>query len=398
MQKPLSKIINIDELALGMYVLNVKSAKRFVKIKTKGMVKSDEIIKQLKKQGVTSLTVRDEQPLIDEQEENEEPVPSGLKVKKQSTKKRTLAAEFYRSCKVYDDATNTIKGIFNDISSGKKMNIDAINELANDITESIIRNEHAIAILTRIRDKNTYHWEHAINTTILISGFALYIGMSKETVVQIAIGALLHDAGLAKLPMGIINKREKLNDNEEELLKKHVLWGYKICKADGVTNRIITDMLVNHHERLDGSGYPRGVKANKISKLARITSIVDVYDAMTGSKHYQKGEEPINALRYIISNGEKFDRSLVQQFIKYIGVHPVGSLVKLSNETLAIVTEGNREDPLNPKTIAFYNTKLDKRITSTEYALDNEDLTIRSAVKPEDYNINISKVIREIIA
>ncbi|WP_426358127.1 HD-GYP domain-containing protein [Pseudocolwellia sp. HL-MZ19] len=409
MQNTLSKLIPVKELKLGMYVLEVKSENRFIKIKTKGLVKSDSIIKQLKEQGVTDVFVRNDkaadmvqESTIDETPE-EEITPTSIdadspeKIPQPTPKKVTVAEEFHQSCKVYDNATNTIKAIFDDISADQKINITAINELANDITDSILRNEYAISILTRIREKDTYQWEHAINTAILVCGFSLFIGMKKETATQIAIGALLHDVGVAKLPKALLNKKEKLTTNEQTLVEKHVLWGHQICSNDGLSNKITTDMLVNHHERLDGSGYPRGLKGAKLSKLARITAIVDVYDAMTGNKHYKKGEQPINALRYLISKNEKFDRSLVQQFIKYIGVHPVGSLVKLSNETLAIVTEGNRNDPLNPTAIAFYNTKVGANITSKKYILDEEALSITTAARPEDYQINIAKVIRKIL-
>lgn len=410
MQNTLSKLITIDELKLGMFVLEVKSDNQFIKIKTKGLVKSERIIKQLKEQGVTGVIIRDDNTKNNTQESKIIEAPEIESTSLNSTtntsqtthkpvlRKISVAEEFHQSCKIYDNATHTIKTIFNDISADQKINITAINELANDITDSIIRNEYAISILTRIRDKDTYQWEHAINSAILMCGFSLFIGMKKETATQIAIGALLHDVGVAKLPKAVLNKKEKLTTNEQRLVEKHVLWGHQICSSDGLSNKITTDMLVNHHERLDGSGYPRGLKDSKLSKLARITAIVDVYDAMTANKHYKKGEQPINALRYLISKNELFDRSLVQQFIKYIGVHPVGSLVKLSNETLAIVTEGNRNDPLNPTAIAFYNTKLDKNITSKKHILDEEALTISTAARPEDYQINIGKVIREIIA
>lgn len=222
--------------------------------------------------------------------------------------------------------------------------------------------------------------------------------MKKEVATQIAIGAMLHDVGVAKIPHAILEKKEKLTKNEQELTQKHVTWGHSICKSDGLTNKITTDMLINHHERLDGSGYPRGIDGSKLSKLARITAIIDVYDAMTGNKHHKQGEQPINALRYLMSKNEKFDRTLVQQFIKYIGVHPAGSVVKLSNDTLAVITEGNRDEPLKPTAIAFYNTKHERNMNSKEHILHKEALTITAAVRPEDYKINISKIIREVIA
>ncbi|XPF94038.1 HD-GYP domain-containing protein [Colwellia sp. RE-S-Sl-9] len=394
-----SSTISVEELKLGMYVLDVKCEKRFFKIKTKGLVKSNDIINQLKKQGVTSIVIREDKSLNPPAEnitvaKKTLPHPSS---KKTLHKQKSVAEEFHHSCKIYDNATETIKDLFNDINTDKKINITAINQLAEEITNSIIRNEYAISILTRIRDKSTYQWEHAVNSAILMCGFVLFLGLKKEAATQIAIGALLHDVGVAKIPKTILDKKGKLTPNEQELTRKHLTWGHKICHSQGLSNKITTDMMINHHERLDGSGYPRGLNACKLSRLARITAIVDVYDAMTGNKHHKQGEQPINALRYLMSKNEQFDRTLVQQFIKYIGVHPVGSVVKLSNETLAVIIKGNREAPLEPTVIAFYSTKYERSITSKEYFLDKEAITISAAAKPEDYKINISKVIREVI-
>ncbi len=255
-----------------------------------------------------------------------------------------------------------------------------------------------MSILTRIRSRSTYQWEHAINSGVIMCGFSLFLGIEKSTTTNITIGAMLHDVGVAKVPKAIIDKNGKLTQNEQDVMQKHIVWGHNICKIDGISNKIITDMLVNHHERLDGSGYPRGIAAGKLSKLARITAIVDVYDAMTGEKSYKKGEQPIVALRHLLAKKDNFDRVLVQKFIKYIGVHPVGSLVKLSNETLGVVTEGNRLEPLKPKVTSFYSLKNQRNITSKPHSLSKEDIKIIASVRPEDYKINLSKVIRGMIS
>ncbi len=399
MSQELSNTVTIDELKLGMYVLDVKSKNRFFKIKTQGLVKSQKIIDQLKKQGVVSLVVKAQEESVEDTQNSPSQTPNiPQKNKPKATvKTKSLEDEFHLSCKIYDNATDCIKTIFDDIQSGQKVNFNAVNELASEITESVIRNEYAMSILTRIRHQSTYQWEHAINSGVLLCGFSLFLGIKKETATEITIGAILHDIGVAKVPKGITDKKGKLTANEKDVVQKHVSWGHQICKNDGVLNKITTDMLINHHERLDGSGYPRGIEAGKLSKLARITAIVDVYDAMTGDKYYKQGEQPINALRYLLAKNEKFDRVLVQQFIKFIGVHPVGSLVKLSNDLLAIVTQGNRRDPLKPKVTAFYNTKHSRNITSKEICLIKEPISIIASARAEDYKINLSKVIREII-
>ncbi|MEW6982256.1 HD-GYP domain-containing protein [Colwelliaceae bacterium 6471] len=406
------RTISIEELVIGMYVKDVTWANSAYKVKTQGLVKSQKIINQLKDQGVVSLVVEDEpaintndaststeepnanvQALADKQPTDKAPL---LKLSK--IKPRSLEDEFSQSCDLYANATDNAKEIFDDINSGKPLNAGAINAFAGAITESVIRNEYAMAILTRIRDKSTYQWEHAINCAILMCGFSLYLGLKKETAAQITLGAILHDIGNAKVSQGILNKPTKLTENDISVIQKHVMWGYDACKKDGLTNKIVTDIIINHHERLDGSGYPRKIGENKLSKLARMIAIVDVYDAMTGDKPYKAGEQPVNAFRYLMAKNNLFDRALVQQFIKYLGIHPVGSLVKLSDEKLAIVIKGNRDDPMKPLVKVFYNLKHTRYITSVNCDLaKDEKTTIVSPVRPDDYKINIARMIREII-
>ena len=122
-----------------------------------------------------------------------------------------------------------------------------------------------------------------------------------------------------------------------------------------------------------------------------------VYDAMTGDKTYQKSQQPINALRYLLGNKDKFDQNLVQQFIKYLGVHPVGSLVQLSDDKLAVIVEGNRSEPLKPKVKIFYSLKLQQYVKATDCDLTTSLVTIIASVRAEDFNINSAKVIRDTV-
>ena len=157
------------------------------------------------------------------------------------------------------------------------------------------------------------------------------------------------------------------------------------------------DMIVNHHERLDGSGYPRAIQGDKISRPARIMAIVDVYDAMTADRPHQDGDEPINALRYLLANKQMFDAELVQHFIKCLGVHPVGTIVKLTNDRLALVLEGNKLNPIKPKIKLFYNAKHSHHITPKNIDLSEHthDIKILASVKPLDYQINLSRLLKE---
>ena len=399
--------ITIDELKIGMYVVDLTCSNSDFTVKTQGKVKSQKTIDQLKKQGVTKLVVEytpEEFPDAKQKEddsaetpektdatENQEPLVN------QHKNTKSVDDEFSRSCNLYDSAGGDVKNILSSGASSQRLSITAIKELANGITDSVLRNEYAMAILTRIRHPSTYQWEHVLNSGVLMCGFSLYLGFPKETLKQITLGAMLHDIGVAKVPRGIVDKPGKFTKNDMDVMKKHVAWGQMICKEDEMTDKIILDMVLNHHERLDGSGYPRGLGEEKLSKLARMIAIVDVYDAMTADRTYKKGDQPINVLRYLMANNKKFDRGLVQQFIKYLGIHPVGSLVKLSDEKLAIVVQGNRNEPVKPKVKIFYNLKHQRYITAKECDLTKFEIKILASVRPEDYDINMPKIIRQII-
>ncbi|MDG1751385.1 MAG: HD-GYP domain-containing protein [Thalassotalea sp.] len=377
------KDLTIDELKVGMFVKDIFLKDSDHKVKNQGVVNSQRTIELLKKQGVARVVIdcdQSELPSTDSDDVDE----------------TTLEKEFSRSCDIYDQSTEKVKELLLNASTAKPLSIEAMAELAGEITNSITRNEHAMTILTRIRQKSNYQWEHAINCAVLICGFSLYLGFKKGTVQELTLGALLHDIGTAKVSRAILEKQEKLTKNEMSVVKKHVFWGVELSKREGFTSPILIDMLVNHHERLDGSGYPRGIAGDKISKLSRITAVVDVYDAMTGDKPYKKGMLPQAVFRHLLNEKNKFDPDIVQKFIKYLGIHPVGSLVELSNNKIAVVIEGNRIEPLKPKIKVIYSLKLNSYTKPTDHDLTEEEFVIVNSIQASDYQINLNKVIRDI--
>jgi len=404
------KTLSINELKTGMFVSEVILRERKNKVKNQGRVNSQRTIESLKKQGVTQVIIKCEddetsstQPIENSKETPQQNIETDQSSivdptqNKLTAEASSLDQEFSRSCEIYDNTTKNIQSLFNHARAQKALSPEAINLLASEITDSVVRNEYAITILTRIRHHSTYQWEHATNCAILVCGFALFLGLNKDTAQKMTLGALLHDIGVAKVPKGIIEKPSKLTTNEMDVVKKHLAWGHQLCKKDGFNDPILMDMLINHHERLDGSGYPRGLKKEKLSKLARITAIVDVYDAMTGDKNYKKGLPPISALRHLLGDKNKFDQEIVQQFIKYLGVHPVGSFVELSNDKIAIVVEGNRNEPLKPKVKIFFSLKLQNYIKIKDCDLSKDPVTILASVHADAHNINSAKVINDIL-
>ncbi|SFB82172.1 HD-GYP domain-containing protein [Pseudoalteromonas denitrificans] len=407
------KTYSISDLRPGMFVKNVSKQKKKLKIKTHGWVRSQNLIEQLKKEGILEVVVdlaqkdptivsQKQETIVEKklQESASKNIESTEKIKK--TKKQilddiSLEQEFSKACITYDQSLNKVRTVHQDIASGMKVDIKILQKVATEIIDSVFRNEDAMAVLTRLRDKNAYAWRHTINSAILISVFARYLNYSKKSAHELTLGALLHDLGQARVPLGIINKLSSLSELENKAMQKHVAHGFNLSKTQKGVTPVMLDMIVNHHERLDGSGYPRGITGEKLSKAARMMAIVDAYDAMTADRVFKQGLEPISVLRHLLGQKEKYDSVLVQKFIKCMGVHPVGSIVKLTTDRLAIVLAGNRHDPIRPKVKVFYNAKHKHYITSKDIHLSEQDSTLKiiSGVRPQDHQINLSRLLKE---
>ncbi|MFY8298406.1 HD-GYP domain-containing protein [Pseudoalteromonas sp. SS15] len=401
----------ISELQPGMFVDSVckQRSDAKIKIKSRGMVRDQAIIAQLLSKGVMELKIDFSQSDIDvpekyrpapKQEESETPKEAARSPIKKAVKpavaEKSLEQEFAKASQQFDQHSQQLKNLYNDLTIGAKLDVSLLNQVSNEIVDSVLRNSNAMAILSRLKDKDGYNWRHMINCTILMSVFAKYLGIKNEQIQQLALGAMLHDVGHTKLPQGIINKTENLNELEFKALKKHVVQSLGLVKGESGISPLVMDMILNHHERVDGSGYPRGLSGPKISKPARMMAIVDVYDAMTSERPHQNGEEPIHALRYLLANKHQFDAQLVQKFIKCLGVHPVGTIVRLTNDRLALVLEGNKQSPMKPKVKVFYNTKHKHHITGKDLDLHavEDEIKVVASVRPSDYELNLSRLLR----
>ncbi|ATC83301.1 HD-GYP domain-containing protein [Pseudoalteromonas agarivorans] len=401
-------VLPISELTPGMFVDSVTKQHEglnSIKIKTSGLVRNQAIIKRLVTEGVLELLIdftKGDAAIPDKYKPKSAPsqksTTSSSKTKPPAVKPAiTLEQEFAKASINFEQHNRKLQALYGDVTTGLSVNLKVIDEMANDIVSSVFRNTSAMTILTRIKDKHSYNWRHMINCAIFTAVFAKYLGYKEEAVQQLAMGALLHDLGQAKLPQGIISRPSKLTSSEMDIIKRHVAQGLGLVKGEKGITPLILDMIVNHHERLDGSGYPRGITAEKLSRPARMMAIVDVYDALTADRPHQEGDEPINALRYLLANKELFDAELVQHFIKCLGVHPVGTIVKLTNERLALVLEGNRLNPIKPKVKLFYNAKHGHHVTPKDLDLNEPDQSIKivSSIKPLDYQINLARLLKE---
>lgn len=292
-----------------------------------------------------------------------------------------------------------ISNAFSDIKMGRQINAHEIKSSVKKMTDSIIRNQDALLALGQIRIKSNYMFDHAINTCVLALIFGKWRNLDHETVIHLGTAALLHDIGETKLDDRLINLKGNLNDQQYVEVQKHVELSVQLLSTNTGIHPQIVSLVQQHHERLDGSGYPNGLKGNEIDPLAQALGLIDVYDSMTAETLYNYATAPTQVLKQLLeSNDEMFDSLLIKQFIKCIGIYPVGSLVKLSNGCIAIVNEIFDHDSLHPKVKMIYNARQEHFIQPVDINLseriyNGESISIKGCVDPNHLHINLAAYI-----
>ncbi|WP_199611207.1 HD-GYP domain-containing protein [Flocculibacter collagenilyticus] len=395
--------ISIDELKPGMFVQGVLKQTGKAKVKSSGWVKTQQAIDKLRQVGITEITIDPDKTITDkpkkpepepEPKEPEKPVPPHPTIPRVA-----LEQELGNANKLFEQAVELQKKTLDDVKSGKPLNVAPLESLTKGVIESVFNNQDALACLTRLHDKEGYLFDHAINSSILMSIFAKHMQFDEDIIEQLAMGALLHDLGEVKLPNKLLSKKGKLTAEEYDTVKQHIHEGWTLLKQTNGISDIVLDVALNHHERLDGSGY-QAKAGDDISQYARMMAIIDSYEAMTSERSYRKDSNPIQAFKKLRRDCPNcYDESLLGAFISCIGLHPVGTLVKLKSGKLALVTKSNFDDPLRPTVKVFFNAKYEHytAVNDLDLASKKVDDEIESSIKPEEFKIDLLKFFKHAV-
>ena len=392
------KTILISDLKPGMYVQGVVKQEGSVKVKSEGWVRTQAAINKLATSGILEVSIDPDKFIdVNPDKKNDSDKKESEAPKFDPTKATaSFSSEATKAKKLYSEAKQLQSKAFDDIRAGRKIDVDPFKQVANGFIDSVFRNQDALACMTRIRDKDAYLLEHSINVSVLMSIFAKHMGFEREVIEELATGALLHDIGKVKVPDKILNKPGKLTDAEFDEIKRHALYSKEILEESGLSD-IAVQVAGFHHERLDGKGYPFGLKGDEINQYIRMISIVDVYDALTAQRVYKDGMNPIQAFKILRSDcPNSFDSDLVARFIQCIGIYPVGTLVKLKSQKLGIVSQSNFEQPLQPMVKVFYSAKHQHYTEVQDLNLASKRVgdELESSIKPEDFGIDLMKFFR----
>ncbi len=270
----------------------------------------------------------------------------------------SLAEEAGRAAAIRRQAVTLVKTVMRDARLGRAVQLDQVTPLVEGVTASILRNAGALLGLSIIKDKDNYTFLHSVSVCTLMVAFCRSRNMDADTVHQAGIGGLLHDVGKTLVPDEVLNKPGHLSEKEFEIVRRHPRDGHAILLRSPEIGPIPLDITLHHHERCDGTGYPDRLAAGAIGELARMAAIVDVYDAITADRCYHKGMPAAQALRKMLEwSRYHFDPGLMQEFIRCVGIYPVGTLVLLESGMLGVVVEAHESNLLTPQVKVFYSAR-----------------------------------------
>ncbi|HJW01685.1 MAG TPA: HD-GYP domain-containing protein [Azospira sp.] len=270
----------------------------------------------------------------------------------------SLAEELSRARSSFGEATRLIRNIMDDVRLGRQVELDAVKPVVEKITNSVIRNSNAMMTMRRLQQRDDYTFLHSVSVCAMLATLAKAMDMDMATIHQVALGGMLHDIGYVRVNQEVLNKPGKLSNEEYRHVKSHVVLGADLLRQLPGIPKIAHEILEHHHERYDGSGYPRGLKGEEISTMGRMAAIVDVYDAITSDRVYHPGMNPGAAMRKLFDwSKSHFDPALFQVFVKSIGIYPVGALVLLESGRLGVVVEQREKSLLQPMVRVIFDTR-----------------------------------------
>jgi len=299
---------------------------------------------------------------------------------------------------IQKEANKVIHSILEDVRMGKRIAVERVEPVVSQITDSILRNPGTLVSLCRIREGDTYTFQHSVSVATLLISFCRAMELPPETIHEAGVGGMLHDIGKMRVPDHILNKPGKLTDAEFVIMKNHVNLGLEVLEKTPNISRTVIQIAGEHHEKFCGTGYPARKKGAEISLLGRMAAIVDVYDAITSNRIYHKGMEPPLALRKIYEWSDAsattephMDEELVQHFIHALGIYPVGSLVRLESQRLAVVLDQSHEGLLTPRLRVMYDCRSRKKIEPFDLDLaapENGADAIVGNEDPDDWKVS----------
>ncbi len=356
--------ISIDQLLPGMYVVDLH--KRWLDHsiwQPRFKVRDEAHIWMLREEGISQLSVDTVKGIdlppspmatlnrIDRR------LQSMAEIKAAIPRTVSLGEERRRATRLLTEAGTTVNWLMLSAKAGQNVDAAQLEPIVSKMIESVIRNPDALVPLARLKRMDAYATEHAVATAGLIIAFGRQQGMPAAEIEKLALGTMVKDIGHAALDARLVAKRGVLSKDEYSIVQSHVEEGLAVLEATSKLSETSVAVVLEHHERYNGCGYPYRMAGDEISMAGRMAAIVDTYDAMTSDRPYRAAMSPSHTLRQLFEEGgTQYDPDLVAAFVKTVGIYPVGTLVLLESGHLAVVEQMHPENMLTPLVRVIYHT------------------------------------------
>lgn len=401
--------ITIDQLRVGMYVEQVD--KDWFDIPFfRRHISSPEQIEKLRSYYVRELVIdtgrgadvegAQQETAVLLEEPPSQPAPEPPR-KIRSAVSNDFREELGPAKVAYAKAIDIVHNVLDDSRSGRYLQEQPVREVVSDLVDSCMRNDDALVSLTKLLAADEYTFSHSVNVTIFSLMLAKSLRFSREEMQMLGESVLLHDVGKMLVPPEILTKPGKLTAEEFEIMKEHVPRGVNFLRESFPHRPELPIVAQDHHERIDGSGYPQGKRGDEIHRWGQIAAIADVYDALTSQRCYKKEIQPHRAVALIYRlSGADFNSHFVERFIECVGIYPIGSLVRLSTGEVALVVSIRHEDLLRPEVLVLYRQghrlRNPRLVDLTETDRQGKPVReITDILNPDDYGVNPAAHILE---
>ena len=281
----------------------------------------------------------------------------------------TLAEEATRARAVVQRAESVLAGIASDVQANLPIDIAGVQPIVDVLVDSVISNPDALIWSTRLHDESRMTYLHGLKVAIYMMALGRHLGFPREQLAELSSIGLLLDVGMLKIPAALLAKSEALTAEENALLVGHVAYSIEALEQKAPLPRHVARGILEHHERIDGSGYPQGLAGDAISIYGRMAAIADTFAAMTTARPYDVTHSAFDAMKELFREAEhKLHAPLVEQFVQAISIFPVGSLIELSTGEVAIVLEHNGVRRLEPKILVL--TDAEKNLLTQPFSME----------------------------
>lgn len=374
------KKIRIEQLQVGMYVHTLCGAWLAHDFwRTSFLVDTTEVLTKLRASPVQEVWIDTRKGLNTTQA-----LPASvLAAFAEDTTPASLNQELERASAMCDEASDAVMRMFSEARMGRALDLSTASTLVQAVCSSVERHPDALISMARLKTSDNYTYMHSVAVCGLMVALARKMELSEAQIMQAGMAGLLHDMGKAHSDPNILNKPGALTDEEFKHMQRHPVKGFLMLQGS-VQDEGVLDACLHHHERMDGKGYPHGLAGNDIRLLTRMTTICDVYDAITSDRPYKKGWAPGVALQRMAQwCHTHLDAQIFETFVKAIGLYPVGSLVRLQSGLLGVVCAPAQNSMSTPQVAAFYHIGLQRMLRPAKL-LDLEKLPDERIVAGED--------------